>query len=128
MLMLPDRFEFLSDAWIDEARRFLEAAVGQRKDALGGQPFSLSERFTDAPPHLQLADDVGAWMARYDGSAMSVARGFDPKADVVVEGDYQAGLAGGQFIEKLWCGSSARRVAALTSSANSGEMARSMTV
>ena len=101
MLMLPDRFEFLSDAWIDEARRFLEAAVGQRKDALCGQPFSLSERFADAPPHLQLADDVGAWTARYDGSAMSVARGFDPKADVVVEGDYQAGLAGGQFIGML---------------------------
>jgi hypothetical protein len=101
MLTLPDRFEFLSDAWIDEARRFLEAAVEQRSEALDGQPFSLSERFTHAPPHLQLTDDIGAWTARYDGSAMSVARGFDPKADVVVEGDYQAGLAGGQFIGML---------------------------
>jgi hypothetical protein len=101
MLSLPDRFEFLSDAWIDEARCFLESAVGQRKDALGGQPFSLSERFADAPAHLQLADDVGAWTARYDGSAISVARGFDPAADVVVDGDYQAGLAGGQFVGML---------------------------
>jgi ectoine hydroxylase-related dioxygenase (phytanoyl-CoA dioxygenase family) len=96
---LPDRFEFLSDAWIDEARRLLVKAVEQRKETLSGQPFSLSERFADAPPHLP--DDVGAWTARYDGETMTVARGFDPMADVVVEGDYQAGLAGGQFIGML---------------------------
>jgi len=101
MFTLPDRFEFLSDAWLDEARRFLEKAVEQRKDALGGQPFSLSERFADAPPHLKLPDDVGAWTARYDGAAMTVARGFDASADVTVGGDYQAGLAGGQFIGML---------------------------
>jgi len=99
MLTLPDRFEFLSDPWIDEARRFLEKAVEQRRDALA--PFSLSERFADAPPHLQLPDDTGAWTARYDGGAITVARGFDADADVTVEGDYQAGLAGSQFIGML---------------------------
>jgi ectoine hydroxylase-related dioxygenase (phytanoyl-CoA dioxygenase family) len=98
---LPDRFEFLSDAWIDEARRFLARAVEQRKDALAGQPFSLSQRFTDAPPHLELPGDVAAWTARCDGEALTVARGFDAAADVVVEGDYQAGLSGGQFVGLL---------------------------
>ena len=98
MQMLPDRFEFLSDAWLDEARSFLEKMTEQRREALAGQPFSISERFTDAPPHLQLPDNVGAWTARYDGSAVSVSRGFDPAADMVVEGDYQAGLAGAQFV------------------------------
>ena len=101
MYTLPDRFEFLSDAWLDEARAFLEKAVEQRKEALSRQPFSLSERFTDAPPHLKLPKNVGAWKAHYDGETLSVARGFDPKADVVVEGDYQAGLAGAQFIGML---------------------------
>jgi ectoine hydroxylase-related dioxygenase (phytanoyl-CoA dioxygenase family) len=101
MYTLPDRFEFLSDAWLDEARAFLAKAVEQRKDALAGQPFSLSERFSDAPPHLKLPKNAGAWKARYDGEAITVARGFDPKADVVVEGDYQAGLAGAQFIGML---------------------------
>jgi ectoine hydroxylase-related dioxygenase (phytanoyl-CoA dioxygenase family) len=99
MHTLPDRFEFLSDAWIDETRRFLEKAVEQRRDALA--PFSLSERFADAPPHLKLENNVGAWNARYDGGAITVARGFDANADVVVEGDYQAGIAGGQFIGML---------------------------
>ena len=101
MYTLPDRFEFLSDAWIDEARRFLEKATAQMKDGLAGQPFSLSERFTDTPPHLKAPDDVSAWTARYDGTTMTVTRGFEATADVVVEGDYQAGLAGGQFIGML---------------------------
>ncbi|HWF00069.1 MAG TPA: hypothetical protein VG248_09765, partial [Caulobacteraceae bacterium] len=99
MITLPDRFEFLSDAWIEEARRFLVKAAEQRKAELA--PFSLSERFEGAPPHLELPDNVGAWTARYDGEAMSVARGFDLTADVTVEGAYQAGLAGGQFIGML---------------------------
>jgi hypothetical protein len=101
MYTLPDRFEFLSDAWLDEARAFLEKAVEQRKEALASEPFSLSERFTEAPPHLKLPKNTGAWKARYDGEAITVARGFDPKTDVVVEGDYQAGLAGAQFIGML---------------------------
>lgn len=99
MQQLPDRFEFLSDEWIDEARRLLEKGVEQKRADLA--PFSLSERFVDAPPHLELPDNVGAWTARYDGSAMTVTRGFDPEADVVVEGDYQAGLAGAQFVGLL---------------------------
>jgi ectoine hydroxylase-related dioxygenase (phytanoyl-CoA dioxygenase family) len=99
MITLPDRFEFLSDAWIEEARRFLVKASEQRKAELA--PFSLSERFEGAPPHLELPDNVGAWTARYDGEAISVARGFDAAADVTVEGGYQAGLAGGQFIGML---------------------------
>ncbi|HLK25015.1 MAG TPA: phytanoyl-CoA dioxygenase family protein [Caulobacteraceae bacterium] len=101
LTQLPDRYEFLSDAWLDAARAFLEKAVSQRKEQLAGQPFSLSERFTDAPPHLELPKNTGAWTARWDGETLSVARRFDAKADIVVEGDYQAGLAGAQFIGVL---------------------------
>ena len=99
MHTLPDRFEFLSDDWLAETRRFLEKAVEQRRDALA--PFSLSERFADAPPHLKLPDNAGAWSARYGGGAITVARGFDASAEVVVQGDYQAGIAGSQFIGML---------------------------
>ncbi|HUO12454.1 MAG TPA: phytanoyl-CoA dioxygenase family protein [Caulobacteraceae bacterium] len=99
MYTLPDRFEFLSDAWIDEARRLLEKGVEQKPSEIGS--FSISERFTDAPPHLELPDNVGAWTGRYEAGKLTVARGFDPSADLVVEGDYQAGLAGQQFIGML---------------------------
>jgi ectoine hydroxylase-related dioxygenase (phytanoyl-CoA dioxygenase family) len=101
MIALPGHYELLSDAWLDEAREFLAREVAARRERLGGRPFSLSERFTDAPPHLKLAGDVGAWSARYDGEKIHVARGFDERADVVVEGDYQAALALAQFVGVL---------------------------
>ena len=63
MLTLPHQFEFLSDAWLEDARRLLERETALRKDRLGGRPFSVGERFTNAPPHLKFADNVAAWSA-----------------------------------------------------------------
>jgi ectoine hydroxylase-related dioxygenase (phytanoyl-CoA dioxygenase family) len=93
MYTLPHHFEFLSDAWIDEARAWFT----QRRDKLGA-PFSVSERMTDAPPHLGLPDDVASWTVRWDGSEASVARGFDPGATATCEGDYQAALMAAQWV------------------------------
>jgi ectoine hydroxylase-related dioxygenase (phytanoyl-CoA dioxygenase family) len=101
MYTLPHQVEFLSDAWLEEARAFLERETATRKEQLGGKPFSLSERFTDAPPHLKCPKDVAAWSMRYDGEKVSVSRKFDAKADMVVEGDYQAGLMAAQFVGVL---------------------------
>src|SRR5262249_22313298 len=75
MYTLPHQVEFLSDAWILAAERFLTREVEQRKLGLGG-PFSISERFTHAPPHLKFDRDVGAWHVRYDGDRVHVGRGF----------------------------------------------------
>ncbi len=96
MYTLPGTFELMSDPWLEEAKSFLCRELDKRKDRLG--PFSLSERFTDAPPHLGLADGVGQWTARYDGAALSVERAFDPGADLLVEGDYQAAVTSAQFV------------------------------
>ncbi|MBX3484177.1 phytanoyl-CoA dioxygenase family protein [Phenylobacterium sp.] len=96
MYTLPHHFEFLSDAWIDEAR----AWFAQRRDRLGA-PFSVSERMTDAPPHLGLAGGVASWTVRWDGSEASVARGFDAGADATCEGDYQAALMAAQWVGLL---------------------------
>jgi hypothetical protein len=97
-LVLPGRFEFLSDAWLDEARSYLESALERRKEAVAGQPFSLSEGFSDGPPHLGLPGDVAAWTCRFDGKRLSVTRGFDAAADRTIEGDYQAALVGAQWV------------------------------
>ena len=86
MIMLPDRCEFLSDAWLDEARKFLERECRNRKERLEGRTFSVSERFTNAPPHLKFADGVATWSMRYGGESISVSRNFDGSADLVVEG------------------------------------------
>jgi len=97
MFTLSHQFEFLSDAWLDAARAFLEREVASRRERLRGA-FSLSECFTDSPPHLQLPGDVAAWTAHYDGEQVTVTRGHDASADLVVEGAYQAALTSAQRV------------------------------
>ena len=98
MYTLPHQVEFLTDAWVQAAERFLTREVEQRKGRLGAQPFSISERFTHAPPHLKFDRDVAAWHARYDGERVSVGRGFVADADMTVEGEYQVALLAAQFV------------------------------
>ena len=101
MITLPHHVEFLSDAWLDEARKFLERETAQRRERLGETPFSVSERFEHAPPHLKLPDDTASWSFAYDGRGVKVVRVFDAGADLVVEGDYQAALTMAQFVGLL---------------------------
>lgn len=100
MTTLPHHVEFLSDAWLAEARKFLDRTA-PRMMALAGQPFSVSERFTSAPPHLGFDDNVAAWSVHFDGSTVSVSRDFNPDADVVIEGRYQANLLMAQTVGAL---------------------------
>jgi len=101
MMMLPNRFEFLSDSWLDEARKFLERECRNRKEQLAGRAFSVSERFTDAPPHLKFDGNIATWKMRYDGESVTVAREFNESADLTVQGDYQAALTAAQFVGVL---------------------------
>jgi ectoine hydroxylase-related dioxygenase (phytanoyl-CoA dioxygenase family) len=98
LLTLPHHVEFLSDRWLDEAARFWRELPEPRRAPLNGQAFSVSERFTDAPPHLKLPGDVAAWTLRFDGREPAISRGFDGSADVTIEGDYQAALFLAQFV------------------------------
>jgi ectoine hydroxylase-related dioxygenase (phytanoyl-CoA dioxygenase family) len=95
MVTLPHHVEFLSDRWLEEARRRLAAAA---KPLAGLGAFSVSGRFADAPPHLKLPGDVASATIRFDGEAFSVTPEFDPDADLTVEGDYQAALTGAQMV------------------------------
>jgi hypothetical protein len=99
MITLPHHFEFLSDQWLNEARSFLARETERQKERL--VPFSISERYTDAPPHLKFAGDVASWSARFDGVGLTVSREFVADADVRVEGDYQAALTAAQSIGAL---------------------------
>lgn len=101
MITLPHHVEFLSDAWLAEARAFLEREVARRQDKLGDKPLSVSERFAHAPPHLGFSGNTASWSISYDGKTVSVVREFNPAADLVVEGDYQAALTMAQFVGLL---------------------------
>src|SRR4051812_16653377 len=98
LITLPHHAELLSDRWLDEAATFFREALPPRREALGGRPFSMSERFTDAPAHLKLPGDVAAWSLRFDGQDVAISRSFDETADVVLECEYQAALALAQFV------------------------------
>ena len=96
MYTLPHHVEFMSDPWLAEAERYLRVETERRKADLA--PFTLSERFADAPPHLALPDNVADWRCAWDGEALSVSRGFDPDADMTITGDYQASLTSAQVV------------------------------
>lgn len=98
LITLPHQAEFLSDHWLEEAQRYWRELPAPSKAPLAGRRFSVSERFTDAPPHLKLPADVASWTLRFDGEAAVVARGFDVAADLRIEGDYQAALYRAQFV------------------------------
>ena len=98
LITLPHHVEFLSDRWMEEARRFWRELPPQRRAPLAGKPFSVSERFTDAPPHFKLPSDVASWTLRFDGETATIERAFDASADVTFEADYQAGLFFAQFV------------------------------
>lgn len=101
MFTLPHHCEFLSDAWSNEARGFLERSIAAQRARYEGRPFSLSLRLTDAPPHLHFTDAVAQWTARFDGEQLTVGRTFDPSADWLIEGDYQAALTAAQSVGAL---------------------------
>jgi hypothetical protein len=99
MITLPHHYEFLSERWLDEARAYLAREAGRQRDRLA--PFSVAGRFTDAPPHLQFDGDVACVGLRYDGTSVTVDRTFDPAAELVVTGDYQAALMVAQTVGAL---------------------------
>lgn len=97
MFTLPHQVELLSDGWLAKAERFLRRElVEQRQQPVGA--FSLTERFTDPPPHLGFAGGVAQWTVRFDGDDVSVSRDDSDDSDIVVEGDYQAALTAAQLV------------------------------
>lgn len=97
-LCLPHQCEFLSDTWLERAAAFLTKRL---KNAIELAPFSISERFRNAPPHLGFEQDTAAWSFTFDGNAVSIKRGFLDCATVTIEGEYQAGIALAQQVGNL---------------------------
>ena len=88
MYTLPNQFELLSDAWLDEARAFLRTGGRRRRRCRRSRSASAS------PTHRRTWRCRATWRrGRALGRrALDVSRQPDPAADLVVEGDYQAAL------------------------------------
>jgi hypothetical protein len=96
---LPHQVELLSDRWLEKAQRYIQSELDAPR--MPGTPpvgpFSVTERFTDPPPHLGLGDRA-TWSARWDGAQLAVSRESLEDADVTVDGDYQAAVTASQFV------------------------------
>src|SRR6478736_2635749 len=77
---VTQRVEFLSDGWIEVARRYLQDAVDSTPELATAQ-LSICESFTDAPPALGLPDDRAVWYFSIDHGRVDVGRGELPSAD-----------------------------------------------
>lgn len=98
--MLPisvdQRIEFISQAWIDQARQVLQDHLAA-SPALADVQFSLCEVFANAPAALADANGYVAWFFILDRGRLTVSAG-DCAAQVRVTGDYQAALGYAQIV------------------------------
>lgn len=108
MYTLPHQFEFLSDDWLAEADRYVQREHEAGRLGEIGR-FSVCQRFSDTPPHLEFAGDRTAWSLRFDGDRVVVERADDPDADLLIEGDYQASVT---LAQRIGFGSPSVRTAA----------------
>lgn len=86
-----DRFEFLSDGWIDCAREYLSERLAKYKDSIKGQKWSMCELYKNAPPHLKFPDNVGSFHIIIKDGKLTVGRGGLDKCNFKVLGDYNKG-------------------------------------
>lgn len=99
VLCLPHQCEFLSETWLQRAREFFDQAISHSGEGLPA--FSITERFSNPPPHLGFEDNVAQWSVTFDGTKIRVNRDATQQPDVLVEGDYQAGLFMAQIVGAL---------------------------
>jgi hypothetical protein len=84
--------EFMSGQWVAMARREITAALSGRD--LDVEPFTLSEEFTDPPPHLrQGSSNTIGFFVRVGHGEVHVGDGPAPEADCRVISDYADALA-----------------------------------
>ncbi|WP_293678288.1 phytanoyl-CoA dioxygenase family protein [uncultured Phenylobacterium sp.] len=95
---LNERVEFFSTEWIAAAEAELQKIVRRHPEALAGVDYSLSEAFSDAPPHLGAPEGRVGWTLRFSGGGVTVERRPDEAADMVVAGQYQAAMPVAQAV------------------------------
>ena len=89
---LSERVEFASREWVAEADRYLQANVAKAGSALDGLETSLTERWSNAPPHLGFKDNAAGFSLRIRDGKVEVGVGPAGEADTEIDGDYNSVL------------------------------------
>jgi hypothetical protein len=98
---LDERVELASDAWLATAEATLRRLTRAFAPELKGVSFSISETFTDTPPHLKMPGNVAAWNVVIENAELSVSRGPNENADVRIVADYQKMLPIAQAVGSI---------------------------
>jgi hypothetical protein len=87
------KYEFCSDAYLDQARRLLAQLVVSHGQGLGDETFSSCVICTDAPASLNPAPDGSvAWTMAVGRGLARITRGREDDVDSIVVGDYAGAL------------------------------------
>lgn len=81
-----NKFEFVSNEWVDQAKEILEDLVSQF--GVEGVSFSVCETFTDAPTNID-PSGVASWHFYIQGKSVNVGKGKVNDSDVKINYDYK---------------------------------------
>jgi hypothetical protein len=93
-----DTVEFLSPAWFQLIADLIDTEV--RSVDLGDRPITISEVFTDVPPHL-VPGGTGtrlAWHFRLSTGQAEIGSGTAPDSDLHTEVSYPTALEGARML------------------------------
>ena len=95
---ISERFEFVSEQWLDAARTFLQ----DKLDELDGNPpagrFAAIETYTNSPPHLNRPDDVATIHIVIEDGKLDVGYGEVANPTFHAKGDYNRALVVGTSV------------------------------
>lgn len=95
---ISERFEFVSEQWLDSARSFLQDKLNSIDRTLPLGRFAAVETYLDAPPHLECPDDVATVHIVIKDGELDVGYGDVSEPNLRVRGDYNRSLVIGASV------------------------------
>ena len=95
---ISERFEFVSERWLDTARTFLQEKLDKTDGTKPSGRFAAVETYTNAPPHLKFPDDVVTIHIVIDDAQLDVGYGDVMDPNLRVKGDYNQSLVIGASV------------------------------
>ena len=99
---ISERFEFVSEKWLDAARTFIQEKLDARSVETPSGRFAAVETYTDAPPHLKCPNNVATVHIVIENGQLDVGYGEVADPTFHVKGDYNRSLViGASVYEQL---------------------------
>ena len=97
-IAISERFEFVSERWLDSARSFLQDKLSSIDGSLSLGRFAAVETYTDAPPHLGCPQNVATVHIVVEDGELDIGYGDVSEPNLRVQGDYNRSLVIGASV------------------------------